>query len=734
MRYSELIPLVASMVNFALAFFVFSRSWRSTMNRVYLLWGISLAIWNFGTYFMFRVPLIETPENHAEALFWAKFLQFGVIFLPVTLFHIGFLIAKVPTGRKMPLLYFMHCVFALSNFGSFFVNNVRIAVGVGGKAYAWYSTGGPGFFIFSAVCGSLSLTTMYVLFKQLQFLPPIQRIRVKSLIFGCAILVFFGYNDILPILGIYNYPGTRVPIYPLGSFAAIFYGIVAAHSILQHQLLDVHVTLGRIAARLVRLSFMVLVCLALLLIVQTILPGELPRSGLFIVMAVLVVSAIIASNFFPRLFGNGSDALERRILGDQFEYHDKIQGFIQSLPWYTDNKLLMDDFHDLLVKTVRVQRYHIVLLDETSRKFSLFRSFPEGASNSLIDIERDSPVFQHFYATKDDCLILGPEHRPDKSARVEQLARKQLEQFDAELCYSFYSDDDPVGLLLLDKKASEEPYTPHDLHLLRSVVKNLSLIMNQIRLKQRVLIAEEMELLGRMSRGMAHDLNNLITPISTYLQLANETARQDDASYELLPTVTRNVETIQSYIKESLFYSNTLTPHFFPGRLDQTVLKAIEVVSPQLQEKGIQVKHGNLPAAELEMDSVLIQRMVSNLLGNAGDASPRGAEIEVQIARLARTEASRDWFRLKVIDHGMGISRENLPHVFRPYFTTKDRGSTQRGFGLGLAICRKIVLLHGGNLNIASEEKKGTTVEVDLPSRKIEHGRQNPVLAQVSIA
>jgi signal transduction histidine kinase len=157
-------------------------------------------------------------------------------------------------------------------------------------------------------------------------------------------------------------------------------------------------------------------------------------------------------------------------------------------------------------------------------------------------------------------------------------------------------------------------------------------------------------------------------------------------------------------------------------------------VSPQLHEKGIQVKYGNLPAAELEMDSVLIQRMVSNLLGNAGDASPQGSEIEVQIARLTRTEASRDWFRLKVIDHGMGISRENLPHVFRPYFTTKDRGSTQRGFGLGLAICRKIVLLHGGNLNIASEEKKGTTVQVDLPSRKMEPGKQNPVLAQVSIA
>ncbi len=734
MKYSELIPLVASIVNFALAAFVFSRSWRTTMNRVYLLWGISLTIWNLGTYFMFRIPLVESPANHAQALFWARFLQFGVIFVPVSMFHFGFLVAKVPTGRKMPLLYLMHVLFALTNFGSFFVNNVRIATGVGGNAYAWYSTGGPGFFIFSADCGTLTFITMIVLFKALKFLPSIQRTRIKSLIFGCAILVLLGYNDILPILGIYNYPGTKVPIYPLGSFAAFIYGIVAAHSVLQHQLLDVHVTLGRIVARLVRLSFMFLVCLALLLIVRTFFPQDLSGFGFFIVSGVFVVSAIIASNLFPRLFGSGSDALERRILGDRFEYHDKIQGFIQSLPWYTDTKMLMDDFHNLLVKTINLHRYYIVLLDETSRKFSIFRSFPENVSGSFIDIERDSPVFRHFHASKEDCLTLNADTEIKTNSKLEQSARAQLKQFDAEFCYCFFFEDDPVGLLLIGKKASGEPFTPHDLHLLRSLVKNLSLIMDQIRLKQRVLVAEEMELLGRMSRGMAHDLNNLITPIWTYLQLANEFEQSNSASSELLPAATRNVETIQSYIKESLFYSNTLTPHFIAGRLDQIVLKAVEVITPILRDKEIHVKYMELPAVEVEMDSVMIQRMISNLLGNAGDASPRGSEIEVELSRLARTEASRDWFRLKVIDHGMGISRENLPHVFRPYFTTKDRGSMQRGFGLGLAICRKIVHLHGGNLSIASEEKKGTTIQVDLPSRKIIPAKYSPALAQAGIA
>ena len=727
MRFSEIIPLLASILNFLLTIFVFTRDRRATINRVYLLWGVSLTVWNLGTFFMFTVPPGES--NRSEALFWAKFLQFGVIFLPISLFHLGLLIARVRPGRMIPLLYALHVILALTNFTSFFVKDVK------NVKYAWYSVGGPGFWFFATVSVFLSWATMIILYRKQKFLPPLQRGRVKSLIWACGILIFFGNNDILPILGIYYYPGIKILIYPLGSLAAIFYGIIAAHSILQHQLLDIHITLGRVAANVVRLSFVFLICMMLLLIAQSFFPAQMPRSGFFVTMAVFMVSAAVASNFFPRLFGSGSDALERRILGDRFEYHDKIQAFIHSLPWYTDSKLLMEDFHDLLAKTVTVQNYHIVLLDETTRKFSIFRSYPETPAGALLDLERTSPVFQHFLATKEDVLVLNADYAPYEATTLERMSRQQLKQFNAEFCYCFFSDEDPVGLLLIGRKVSGEPYTPHDQHLIRSVVKNLSLIMNQIRLKQRVLVAEEMELLGRMSRGMAHDLNNLITPIWTYLQLAREIARPEDVSSELLPTVTRNVETIQTYIKESLFYSNTLTPHFLSGRLDQTIYKAIELIKPQLDEKGVTVKCGDLPPVELELDTVLIQRLLSNLLVNAGDASPPGAEIEVQLAPLAQTEASRDWYRMQIIDHGAGISREHLPHVFRPYFTTKDRGSGKRGFGLGLAICRKIVVLHGGNLSINSAEKKGTTVIVDLPSRRVETGeKQKPVTAQALVA
>ena len=222
-------------------------------------------------------------------------------------------------------------------------------------------------------------------------------------------------------------------------------------------------------------------------------------------------------------------------------------------------------------------------------------------------------------------------------------------------------------------------------------------------------------MLGRMSRGMAHDLNNLLTPVSTLLQLREETGIFDD---ELLPVAARNVSTMRAYIREALFFSENLRPDIQPTHLDVLVRQAVEVA------RGARQKHveivTTLPTeTAIEADGILVQRLIANVITNAIDASGEGSQIHIVLERLAKTDESRDWLRLKVIDRGEGISRENLSRVLTPYFSTKNRGDENRGFGLGLAICRKIAALHGGSLAIESQLRKGTTVQLDLPSHQI---------------
>jgi signal transduction histidine kinase len=704
LRFLQLIPLTAAIVNLGLTLFVLTQNLRGSVNRVYLLWGLSVTLWNAGTFFMFRAQSLE------EATQWAKVLQFGVIFLPISLAHLCLLMAQISWGHWMKVLYGIHILLALSNFTPWFIATVRDA------GFAYYSVAGPLFFFFVPLYCSPVLAIIGF-HRKLAEAPTMQRSRLNAMILVILLLIIFGINDTLPIVGIHFYPGVGWPIYPLGSFAAIVYGIVVSYSVLQHQLLDVHVALGRLAAHFLRFAFLFMIGLTLQLLV-TFVPGAAFSPLTFACsLAVLMVSTLIASLLFPRLIGHHTEGLERRLLGDRFEYQDQVRTFIDSMSWYSDVNTLMNDLHDVLVRTLKLASYQIILREETNRLFGVFRSHPEQSQQQLPELKTHSPLFHYFEWEKAEYLTVDPNYaRPGESV-LERQAREPLSGFGAQFCFPLVSENDAFGLMLVGRKTSQEPFTATDINLLVALVKNLSLMVNQIRLKNQVQQTQELDLLGKMSRGMAHDLNNLLTPVWTLLQLSIESGATsfDD---ELLPVALRNVKTMRAYIKEALFFSENLRPDLQLGRLDLVVQQAAELARAG-RKKEARISTDTPAEILIEMDEVLIERLIANLISNAIDASPLDGSVEVKVERLTKTEASRDWLRVRVIDHGEGIPKENLSRILTPYFTTKDRGDERRGFGLGLAICRKIVNLHGGHLAISSQVQKGTTVQVDLPSRQI---------------
>lgn len=711
MKFYELIPLTAVVTNLALTFFVMTRDLRSTLNRVYLLWGLSLTVWNLGTFFMFSV------KDEADARLWSVFLHYGVIFLPISLLHLSSLIAQVKLPRWLPLLYGWFGLLALSNAFGQFTSGVRYL----GDAY-FYSVAGHGFWAFVASYVVVTSATVVILYRKLATLQRLHRARVKALLWANAILISFGWNDILPILGFDTYPFTQIAIFPFGSAAAIFYGIIVGYSVLQHHLLDIHVTLGKAAAHTVRLLFLFLIGFLLLLLLNVFRPHEFTTFTFLSALGVLLASATVASSIFPRLFGKGDEALEQLILsdrfGDRFEYHDKVRAFLQEVQSYNNADLLLADLDALLLKTIRVRNYQIVLLDESTHVFTVFRGHPKSPQTQLPELRANSPIFQIFQQTTASYLAFNLAYIMPGETDLEREAREPLKHFEPEFCFPFFSGEDPFGLLLIGEKTNGTPYTPNDLLLLTRLVKNLSLILNQIRLKKQVLLAEELELLGRMSRGMAHDLNNLLTPVSTYLQIATaQAAGNTDGANELLPTCLRNITTIEAYVKDALFFSENHTVQMAPSPLNQLILKASDLAGPKLKRRQVRIELQDYPPTVVEMDPLLVQRCLSNILSNAIDASSPDTTVRIELQRLATTEAGREWVRVSIIDAGEGISRKNLERLSSAYFTTKETGDENRGFGLGLAICRKIVHQHGGTMNIASEEKKGTTVTVDLPVR-----------------
>jgi hypothetical protein len=248
--------LTATLFNVVLTVLVLSRDLRSTLHRVYLAWGISVTLWNLGVYQLSQ----NIPPD--EAFAWAKVLQLGVIFMPVTLFHLCLVIAQSPEHwRKwvMRVLYLIHIGFAVSLFFNKFIVGVRL-LNVG-----YWSKPGPGFTLFSYIYVFITAGLVMLLYRKQKTAPPTQRKRLRSLLLAIVGLWVFGTNDLMPILGHDVYPFTRIKFYPLGSMAAVFYVVIIGYSVLQHRLLDIHVTLSRFAAQMVRLLFMMLVGFLLLI-------------------------------------------------------------------------------------------------------------------------------------------------------------------------------------------------------------------------------------------------------------------------------------------------------------------------------------------------------------------------------------------------------------------------------------------------------------------------------------
>ncbi len=700
--------IAASGINAGLACFVFLANPRSRLARIYVAWGGCVAVWNLAA---FVLCLPETTHHRAEV--WIRILQAAVIFLPLTLAHLCHIVVSGQPPAWLKYFYGLHLGMAMSLFGTLFVKDVQLL------RVGWWSVAGPLFWVYLASYAVLTLPLMVNLPRRAAASPPPVRARIRALWLAFLTLWLLGSNDMMPILGFARYPGTGVDFVPLGNIGAIFYGVMVAYSVLQHQLLDVHLALSRLAASLARLLFVFVIGAGLLFVVSVLLPGSLNESGFAGALAALVASIAIAGALFPKLLGGSSERVERALMGDRFELPEKVRAFIDQMRWHTESGPLAAELEKFLAGAFRVRRMALIGLDEARRAFVCMRAMPSNLSLSEIEFHNESAVFAHFLTSKSRILFLGDGYSSEDETRSAAQAREELAGTKADVAFGLIHGDTAVGVLLIGDRAGARSMTAGDLTHLGEIADNLAMFLHQISLKRQVLLNQELDLLGRMSRGLAHDLNNLMTPVWTLLQLLNEGAPAEAIRTELAPIAMRNIQSMRLYIREALFFSEHLRPDMEMGRLAVLIQSVVESAK-QSQRKGKRIKYNVVLSGEatVEMDQALVQRLLANLLNNAIDASPDGALITVELKRLTRSEAHREWYRVRIEDQGSGIPPELLGRIFQPYFSTKKTGDDDRGFGLGLPICRKIAVMHGGHLNVTSSPGNGTTVSLDLPSRQ----------------
>jgi signal transduction histidine kinase len=268
----------------------------------------------------------------------------------------------------------------------------------------------------------------------------------------------------------------------------------------------------------------------------------------------------------------------------------------------------------------------------------------------------------------------------------------------------------PSLLVALGPKTNCWPFTYPEVQRIQETAGVIDNILVRSRLAAEDALKTKVDHLAMMSRGLAHDLKNLITPISSFLVHTRDRYPPGSVEEEVHAAARRSVGIIADYVGEALFFAKQLTPRFEPVVIERVLATVDELTRGRAERRGVAVVTASELTGPFAGDVVLIQRLLVNLTNNAIDASLAGGNVAVTASR------SRPGFvRLQVKDEGEGIPPENTRRIFEPYFTTKQFGDEMRGFGLGLTISEKIVALHHGTITVQSRVGTGTTIAVELP-------------------
>lgn len=254
-------------------------------------------------------------------------------------------------------------------------------------------------------------------------------------------------------------------------------------------------------------------------------------------------------------------------------------------------------------------------------------------------------------------------------------------------------------------------------------------------LREQLTETQRLATIGTIAAVIAHEFNNLLTPIVSYSQYALQSLQSAKPDMELVQkALTRSYQGSEKAGKicASMLGLARGQSVFGPVDIQQLVSDTLLVMAREPQKDGIALRVQVQPGLVAHGDPVQLEQVLLNLLINARQAMlGKGGSITIKctpapaapLATPPTPEDSADLppgpqLRLQVIDTGPGIPAKLLPKIFQPFFTTKGtaRPGETKGTGLGLAICKQIIEHHGGRLEVESEVNRGTTFTAYLPA------------------
>lgn len=239
-------------------------------------------------------------------------------------------------------------------------------------------------------------------------------------------------------------------------------------------------------------------------------------------------------------------------------------------------------------------------------------------------------------------------------------------------------------------------------------------ITEVMRLREQVALKRNLESLGEMSAGLAHEFKNAMAALHGYAQFL-QSIDHDDQGKAAADALLQEVRNLSEMITAFLNFARPQPLQLEKVYLGELIEECARELQPLFERQRVELVIEGFSSApqriEIQADTRMLRQVLLNLLRNAAEAIPDDkSDRRVRIRSSIENEQGKQWATISIQDTGDGIATADLQKIFIPFFTTKSGGH-----GIGLALAHRVITEHGGTLNVANVSEGGAVFTIRLP-------------------
>ncbi|MBW1957801.1 MAG: GAF domain-containing protein [Deltaproteobacteria bacterium] len=559
--------------------------------------------------------------------------------------------------------------------------------------------------------------------------------RLKYLFAGFGIMGLMNGLNVFPIYGYSVYPPGNLSFFPL---------IIFAVGLFKHDLLDTGIFIKKSLIYSILTASLTCLYALIIIIADKVFKNFNFSDSIYFPICFFLLIAFV----FGPLKSKIQVVIDRIFYKGKYDYQKTIkrvsQLIVSVLDYEEIGKLLMDT----IVDTMKVRHCALFLRDTSGSSFTHFSSRGEliDPGRSIL-INTDTPMIKVMKNHRQ--LFMRKNLKQKISASEIPDIVKDMDTLGAEIVLPMIFEENLNGFIVLGEKFSGDLFTREDMDLLETLAGQSSLAIENARsykllddlnenlekkveertidLKhalsekertQEMLIrSESLAALGQLVAGVAHELNNPLTTVTSLVQATIEDIEQWDQQNPLdldliedLKFADKELGRAKSIVASLLGLSRQTQTYSEAVSINSVVEDALRIMYNQYKHHGLEIVENydrNLP--EIQGNFANLGQVALNIIQNAIQSVIHSRGV-IYLDTWFDPDKSRVVFSCK--DTGPGVPESIRQDIFKPFFTTKEVG---KGTGLGLYICHEIVRKHGGTLKLGHSDGPGAVFEVTLP-------------------